>query len=461
MPSGALRLGCAGGYLEGRLEPGLQLAMHGNCDYLGLEALNEASLSVLQRARAADPNAGFHQRGVDSVVALSAANEGRSRIITSIGAANPAAGAATVLRALRETGDLRTVGFVEGDDLTDRLPVLASTGSIADMAGRPLAPDDIEGVFAASAYLGAYPIAAALELGAEVVVTGRVVDSALYLGPALYEFGWSSSDLDLLAAASVAGHLLECAGHLAGGNYWGPGWKSIDYRNIGHGIAELSSDGELVVTKLSSASGLITRHTVAQQLLYEIGDPSAYLLPDVTVDVRDVRLVNRGTNRVAVEGVRGHAAPATSKVLLSRRAGFIAQATATFTWPDAVVKARRAADSLSSRLIDRHGLPEHQIDLLGAGGLVPTGADPATVAEVTLRAAVAATTEAHANLLYSEFANFYDCAPAGASGVSGPTAGTVSSARERIEIRPCLVPTAELEPRVELLTYSPRINDRG
>jgi hypothetical protein len=452
MPKRTLRFGCAGGYLEGRLKPGLELVASGRCDYLGLEALNEASLSVLQRAREADPQAGFHQRGVDSVVALNAVNRGRSRFVTSIGGANPVAGADAVLRALRQNGATCRVAFVEGDNLTDRLPDLVARGQISDMAGKLVAAEEIRDVFAASAYLGAEPIATALERGAEVVVTGRVVDSALYLGPALHEFGWSLDDLDLLATASVAGHLLECGAHLVGGNYWGPGWKSIDYRTIGHGVAELSRDGRLEVTKLPSASGLITRHTVAQQLLYEIGDPSAYVLPDVVVDLRDVRLVRRGSDRVAVERVRGHAAPATSKVLLSRRAGYIAQATATFTWPDAVTKAKRAAGALSSRLADIHDLREHQIDLLGAGGLVPTTADPATVSEVTLRAAVAAPTAEQANLLYAELANFYDCAPAGASGISGPTAGSVSSARERIDIRACLVPTSELRPGVEILS---------
>jgi hypothetical protein len=446
-----LRFGCAGGYLEGRLAPGLELAARGRCDYLGLEALNEASLSVLQRAREADPSTGFHQRGVESIVALSGANRKRSRFVTSIGGANPPAGANALVRALRRNDDARRVAFVEGDNLTERLRELVARKAITDMAGHPIARHDIRDVFAASAYLGAQPIADALEQGAEVVVTGRVVDSALYLGPALYEFGWSSDDIDLLATASVAGHLLECAGHLVGGNYWGPGWKSIDYASIGHGVAELERNGALEVTKLPSASGLITRHTVAQQLLYEIGDPSAFVLPDVVVDLREVRLVRRGPERVAVEGVRGKPAPSTSKVLLSRRAGYIAQGTATFTWPDAVTKARRAADALAARLTGVHELREHRIDLLGAGGLVPTRADPDAVSEVTLRAAVAAPTAEQANLLYGELANFYDCAPAGASGISGPTAGSVSAARERIEIRPCLIPTDELDPRVEVV----------
>jgi hypothetical protein len=318
--------------------------------------------------------------------------------------------------------------------------------------GRPLTTKDLEGVFAASAYLGGEPIARGFSLGADVVVTGRVVDSALYLGPAMQEFGWSRSDVDLLAAASIGGHLLECAGHLVGGNYWGPGWKTIDYRRIGHGIAELGRDGRLEVTKLARSSGLITRHTVAQQLMYEIGDPSRYMLPDVVANVSNVALHEIGPDRVHVEGVTGAPAPKTLKVLLSRRAGYVAEGLATFTWPDALLKAERARDSLQWRLSKRHGLREFRIDLLGAGALTPVAqAQRAALQEVVLRVAAAGATAEEVNVVYAELANFYDCAPAGACGISGPTAGSRSAPRERIDIRGCYVPQTEVRPTVELV----------
>ncbi len=453
MSERAIRLGCAGGYLEGRLEPGLLLAESGRCDYLGLEALNEASLSVLQRQLEADPEAGYHTRGVASIVALIAAARGQQlRIATSIGGANPAAGARALDAALKEKGLARKVAAVQGDNVSDRLGDLVAEGCVRWQNGEALVPADLEGVYAASAYLGGRQIAEGLALGADVVVTGRVVDSALYLGPAIHEFGWTDSDLDRLAEASVAGHLLECAGHLLGGNYWGPGWREIDYRNIGHGIAEIGSDGRLEVTKHPESSGLITRHTVSQQLLYEIGDPSRYILPDVVVDLTDASLREVGSDRVRVEGVAGRAAPDSLKVLMSTRAGFIAEGLATFTWPDALLKAQRARDSLDWRLREKHGLTEFRIDLLGAGALTPVALDePARLQEVTLRVAAAAPTAEAAGVVYAELANFYDCSPAGACGISGPTAGSRSAPRERIAIRACYVPKTKIEASVELV----------
>jgi hypothetical protein len=453
MPKRRLRFGCAGGYLEGRLEPGLLIARNGKCDYLGLEALNEASLSVLQRALEADGSTGYHARGVQSVVALvGTSRKAGPRIATSIGGANPAAGARALDMALQKKGTRRKIAFVQGDNLSAQLPDLVRRGVVKWGNGEAVRRTDLDSVFAASAYLGGVPIAQGFALGADVVVTGRVVDSALYLGPAMHEFGWSSREIDLLAAASVAGHLLECAGHLVGGNYWGPGWKSIDYRRIGHGMAELGRDGHLEVTKLPESSGLITRHTVAQQLLYEIGDPARYVLPDVVVNVQNVNLRQQGHERVCVEGVTGAPAPPTLKVLLSKRAGFIAEGLATFTWPDALLKAERARASLAWRLENKHGLHEFRIDLLGAGALTPVAkATRATLQEVVLRVAAAAPDADTASLVYAELANFYDCAPAGACGISGPTAGSRSAPRERIDIKACFIPQSEVKPTVELV----------
>jgi hypothetical protein len=447
-----IRMGCAGGYLEGRLEPGLLIAAKGRCDYLGLEALNEASLSVLQRAMEADASAGFHARGVQSIVALVGAMGKRlARIASSVGGANPLAGAQALHAALRKARTPRKVAFVQGDNLTARLPDLVRRGKVASVDGRTLRAADLNAVFAASAYLGGSEIAKGFALGADIVMTGRVVDSALYLGPAMHEFDWAADDWDRLAGASTAGHLLECAGHLVGGNYWGPGWKKIEYRYIGHGIAEVGADGSVVVTKLPQSSGLITRHTVAQQLLYEIGDPSAYVLPDVVVNVQNADLRQEGPDRVRVDGVIGAPAPPTLKVLLSRRAGYIAEGFATFTWPDALLKAERARESLTWRLENRHGLRENRIDLLGAGALTPVrGASRDTLQEVTLRVAAAAPDADSATRVYAELANFYDCSPAGACGISGPTAGSRSAPRERIDIVPCLVPRDEVPTSVDL-----------
>ncbi len=449
-----IRFGCAGGYLEGRLEPGLLLARSGGCDYLGLEALNEASLSVLQRALEADPKAGYHVRGIQSVAALIEAIGAKStRIATSVGGANPVAGAHALQSALHGKGKPKTkVAAIQGDNLTDRLDDLVARRCLRWGNGDPLVRQDLDGVFAASAYLGGRPIAEGLALGADIVITGRVVDSALYLGPAIHEFGWTETEVDRLAAGSVAGHLLECAGHLLGGNYWGPGWKTIDYRNIGHGIADLWHDGRLEVTKHRKSSGISTRHTVTQQLLYEIGDPSRYVLPDVVVDLSNTGLRQVAPDVVRVEGVAGAPAPDTLKVLLSKRAGFIAEGLATFTWPDAALKAQRARDALEWRLREKHGLQDFRIDLLGAGALTPTAAsDPATYQEVMLRVAAAAPTADEAGAVYGELANFYDCAPAGACGISGPTAGSRSAPRERIAIQACFIPSSEITADVALV----------
>jgi hypothetical protein len=430
----------------------LKLAKSGRCDYLGLEALNEASLSVLQRALESDPTAGYHARGVQTVASVFAAADRTFRMATSIGGANPAAGAEAVSSVLSKAGIEKKVAAVQGDNISHRLPQLVNEGKIAWQDGTVLKSADLEGVFAASVYLGATAIAHGFDLGADIVVTGRVVDSALYLAPALFEFGWTESDTDLLAAGSVAGHLLECAGHLVGGNYWGPRWTEIDYRNIGHGIAVLSDDGTLEATKLKESAGLITRHTVAQQLLYEIGDPSRYVLPDVVVNLSNVFLSEIEEDRVGVEGVTGAPRPEKLKVLLSKRAGFIADGLATFTWPEALLKAERARDALRWRLENVHGLHDLRIDLLGGGALTPIrNINRNDLQEVMLRVVAAAPTAEEANAVYAELANFYDCAPAGACGISGPTAGSRSAPRERIDIKSCFIDREEIQPMVELV----------
>jgi hypothetical protein len=322
-----VRLGGGQGFYGDGHEPVDDLLAAG-IDYLVCEALAELTLAILQKDRQRDETLGY-TRDLSLYVhqALPWLVEGRTRLITNAGGINPVAAGRAVREALTAAGAPGVrVATVVGDDVR---PLAADLGLPAD-------------ALFANAYLGARPIVEALAAGADVVVTGRVADAALFLAPLIHEHGWAWDDWDRLAAGVVVGHLLECSGQVTGGNYSGAWWANPDPLRIAFPIAEVAADGTAVVTKPPGTGGMVTFDTVREQLLYEVHDPAAYLSPDVTADFTAVQVEDLGDDRVRVRGARGAPPPATYKGLVGTPAGWAGEARLAYSWPDAEAKARAA-----------------------------------------------------------------------------------------------------------------------
>ena len=336
-----VRIGGGQGFYGDGVDPVADV-LDARVDYLVCEALAELTLAILQKDRQRDERLGF-TRDLPAYVrsALPFILDGRTRMITNAGGINPVAAGRAVIDTLKAAGASGVkVATVVGDDvrgLGDELSL----------------PDD---TLFASVYLGARPIVDALARGAQIVVTGRVADASLFLAPLVHEYGWAWDDWDRLAAGVVVGHLLECSGQVAGGNYSGPWWENPDPLRIGFPIAEVEADGTAVITKPEVAGGMINYDTVREQLLYEVHDPSRYLNPDVTADFTSLTLDDRGHDRVVVSGTRGVPPPATYKGLVCTPAGWAGEAIFAYSWPDAEAKARAAVRFVRTRAT-RAGLP--------------------------------------------------------------------------------------------------------
>jgi len=318
----------------------------GPIDYLVMDYLAEVTMAILQKQRRKNPQAGFAS---DVLVqlrdVLKPCAERGIRIITNAGGVNPLACRAAVERLASELGvaDRVRVGVVLGDDIFGDLDALLGGGEpLAHMeTGAPLASIR-EKVLSANVYLGARPVAEALALGANVVICGRVTDTAVTLAPMLHEFGWSDGDWDRIASGIIAGHIIECGTQCTGGNF--TDWRKVEsFDNIGYPLVEARPDGGFTVTKHPGTGGLVSVHTVSEQLVYEMGSP-AYLSPDCVAHFDSIRLAQEGKDRVAVSGIRGGPAPAKLKVSISFEEGYRAFGRLLVSGPDALAKARRVAD---------------------------------------------------------------------------------------------------------------------
>jgi hypothetical protein len=352
-------------------------------DYLCLEALAELTLAILQKDRQRDETRGYTRdlpRYLASALPTVAA--GRTKIVTNAGGINPAAAARAAIDAARDLGlSGLKIATVLGDDLMNRVDDLRAAGQTLAHLDTAANYDEFPGSpLFASAYLGARPIVDALARGADVVITGRVADAALFLGPIAFEHGWSFDDWDRLAAGTLVGHLLECSGQSAGGNFSGVGWWDEPHPwDLPYPIAEVDADGTAVITKPEASGGTVTFDTVRQQLLYEVHDPAAYLSPDVVADFASATFEDLGDDRVRVTGVHGRPATATYKALFAYRAGFAGETRVAFSWPDAYEKAKVAAAIFKKR-VEAAGLPVEEwcfeywgVDALG-GPTVPRAA---------------------------------------------------------------------------------------
>ncbi len=416
-----VRIGNGCGFWGDNLDAPVVLAEQGRLDYLTLEYLAELTMSILALQKQRRPEAGYAADFLDVLERLVPIlkDQPRLRIVTNAGGMNPA-GCAARARALLDEAGLRDrrIATVSGDDLLPRLDALLEENhALCHLdTGQPLEAIRAR-VVSANAYLGARPIADALAQEAAIVITGRVADASLTVGPAVHELGWDWSDWDRLAAGTVAGHLIECGAQCTGGLWCN--WQEIpNFARVGYPIAELEANGTLRITKPAGSGGRVNFETVSEQLLYEVGDPAGYLTPDVTADFTSVALSELAVDVVDVQGARGRPATDSYKVSIAYRDGFMASGTLVLTGPDTLNKGRRAGAMILERL-RRAGYDYEQsnIELLGAGACVPGVLPmPPEPPEVVLRVSVRDPRRPAVERFTKEFAPLVTSGPPGTTG---------------------------------------------
>jgi len=348
-----IRIGGALGYWGDRSDALADLLNGGPLDYVIMDYLAEVTMSILQKQYEKNPGLGYPHDFVPLMKqALPILHDRRVRLITNAGGLNPLGLAKALRSAARELGwpDLK-IGVVHGDDLMVRMADFAGQGIEFRHLDTGAPQNEISGrIASANAYFGAFPIAEALTLGADMVLTGRVNDAALALGPAIHEFGWEADEYDLLAKGTIAGHLLECGGQASGGNYNGA-WQDVpDLDRLAFPIGEISEDGSLIITIHPGQGGRVTPAILSEQLLYEIGDPSAYVVADVICDISQLEMEDLGNNRVRVFGITGHPPTSSYKVSMSYEGGYRIAVGLVYTWPDCAAKAKASSGLVLKRL---------------------------------------------------------------------------------------------------------------
>jgi hypothetical protein len=424
-----VRVGCGAGFAGDRLEPALVLAERGGLDYLGLECLGERTVALAQLRKLRDPGGGYDvllERRMDGLLPLIKRNA--IRVVTNMGAANPAAAAERIAAMAKRKGLSLKVAAVVGDDVLDRLdPDQASLET-----GAPL--QSFGALVSANAYLGADAILPALAGGADVVVTGRAADPSLFLAPLVHEFGWRLDDYDRLARGTVVGHLLECGGQLTGGYYADPGRKDVPgMATLGFPFADVDADGNARLSKVAGTGGVINRATATEQLLYEVVDPHGYETPDVVADFSTTELTDLGGNVVATGGARGRPRPRRLKVSVGYRAGFLGEGEIGYAGENCVARAEQAGEIVRERLANRFA--EMRVDVIGLTALhrAPLGSGEYRPYEVRLRVAARSPDEDVARLVGEEVEALFTNGPAGGGGVRKATT-------EQVGIVSCLVP---------------------
>lgn len=441
-----VRIGGACAFVGDSILGPQQLVRVEGMQYLVFDYLAEMTLSSFAQARKVDPAAGYATDFVDvalrEILPLCAARG--IKVIANAGGLNPRTCAAAVTALAKELGLSLQVGWVEGDDCLPMVPDLVRNDA-RDFYDGSAVPANID---SANVYLGALPIARALAMGADIVVTGRIVDSATTLGALIHEFGWSASDYDLLAAGSLAGHILECGAQATGGIFtdWQevPGWE-----NIGYPYVDFSGDGSFTVAKPPDTGGLVSPATVGEQVLYEVGDPGRYILPDVTCDFTHVTVVQEGPDRVRVQGARGNAPPPTYKLSATYQAGYRCISQVSVFGIDAIAKARRTGEVLllrtRSMLMDRgfEDFGKSLVTVIGAEDGYGPHAHPIQAREAIARVAVTHTSRQALDLFSRE-----SRAP-GVSFAPGTTSGSALTLNGRPAVEPryrlfsCLVPKSQ------------------
>lgn len=448
-------IGSGAGFAGDRIDAGIAvvdtLKTKDGPSYLIFEVMGERTLAIAQRIKMRNPELGYspylepYLRNV-----LAACKEHGITIVANLGNANPKGGAKRVHELATELGikGLR-VAVVLGDDL------------LAFMDGEDVAAlPTIEGlsidgkeIVAANAYLGARPVAEALKLGVDIILVGRTTDAALVLGPLIHEYGWGEQDFDLLAAGTLAGHLLECGGQITGGYFCDPGFKDVPgMDNLGFPIGEIEADGTIIISKADNTGGLVNKATVTEQMLYEIHDPAAYLTPDVSLDLMHVTLEDAGKDRVRVIGARGNPPPDTLKVTVSADGGWLGESEMIYAGPNALARARLAADIVRTRC-ERNGVKEPlRVEIIGTGAVFDNDASERERSknmpmdgEYRLRAAIRTPDKETAQYVNDEVLSLFCSGPAGGGGFRCNITGQVNTASVLIDRAPVEAQARALE----------------
>ena len=450
-----VRVAAGQGFWGDWLEAPRRQVEGGPVDYLMLDYLAEVTMSILQKQKERDPRMGYARDFIGAMESvLPAVVERGVRVIANAGGVNPVACAEAIraLAAERGAGGKVRIGVVTGDDLLPRLDALIAAGHpLANMeTGQPLSTVR-ERVLSANAYIGSTPIVEALGRGAQVVITGRSTDTALTMAPLRYEFGWAPDDWDRLAAGIIAGHIIECGAQCSGGNCL-IDWKNIpDLANVGYPIVNGNPDGTFEISKHPGTGGRISVPSVTEQLVYEMGDPHAYITPDVVADFTSIELEQSGPDRVRVFGIRG--APSTDKlkVSIAYRAGFKAVGTLVYSWPDALEKAQSADRVLRERL-DRLGLRFDKVmtEFVGASATHGplAGQVPADLPEVQLRFGVRGEDRAAVERFTREIAPLVLNGPPSVTGFAGGR----PKVEEIVAYWPALIDKTRVQTAVEVIS---------
>ena len=441
-----IRIGSGAGYSGDRIEPALELAEKGDIQYLVFECLGERTVALAQQARMKNPETGYDpllEERMRTVLPVCASKG--IKIVTNMGAANPLAAARKTASLARSMG-LRSlkVAAVIGDDVLaacrqSDLPIMEFDGTISQLGNR---------LISANAYLGAGPMAEALAGGADVVLTGRASDPALFLAPIIHAFGWPMDDWNLLGKGIVAGHLLECAGQVTGGYFADPHFKDVEnLARLGFPIGEVGEDGSLVITKVEGSGGAVTAQTCKEQLLYEVHDPVRYLQPDVTADFSQVAIEEAGKDRVRISGGRGSERPATLKVSVGYVDSFIGEGQMSYAGPGALARGRLALEIVRERL-KLTGVASNELcfDLIGVDSLhgAQVSAHANEPYEVRVRVTGRTDNLREAIRIGNEVETLYTNGPAGGGGA-------FKSARDVVAVASVLLPRELAQPVVQFV----------
>lgn len=425
----------------------------GPIDYLVMDYLAEVTMSIMQKQKLRNPDHGYARDfvGVVREILPDIAKKG-IKVISNAGGVNPEACKEQILQAIEEQGyeDIK-VAVIDGDNILDDLDTLIEDGHpLKNMeTGEPISSVKDE-LLSANVYFGSRPIVEALNKGADIVVTGRVTDTGLTLAPMIHEFDWSFDDYDKMSAGTIAGHIIECGAQVSGGNF--TDWEKInDFIDIGFPIIEANSDGSFYVTKHEDTGGLISKQTVKEQLLYEIGDPTEYITPDCIADFTSINLEEAGPNRVKVSGIEGHPETDTYKISASYNDGYKLSSTLVYSWPGALKKAKRAGEILQGRA-DALGLEydDFRVEYVGVNGC---SEQPITEEllkeeqqEVQMRVSLSGSSKEDLNRFGKEVAPLILTGPSGVTGFAGgrPKASGI------VAYWPALLDKGAVSPRVRI-----------
>ncbi|MBR1191618.1 acyclic terpene utilization AtuA family protein [Bradyrhizobium sp. AUGA SZCCT0160] len=441
-----IRIGSGAGYSGDRIEPAIELAEKGDIQYLVFECLGERTVALAQQARMKNLDGGYDpllEERMRAVLPQCAAKG--IKIVTNMGAANPEAAARRTAEIAKSLGlSALKIAAIVGDDVLDAckdgdLPIMEFDGTIKQLGNRLLS---------ANAYLGAEPMAEALKSGADIVITGRASDPALFLAPMIHAFGWAMDDWNLLGQGTVAGHLLECAGQITGGYFADPGYKDVpDLARLGFPIGEVGEDGSVVITKVAGSGGAVTARTCKEQLLYEVHDPRQYFQPDVVADFSEVIVEEIGPDRVRVSGGRGHRRTDTLKVSVGYVDSYIGEGQISYAGPGALARGRLALEIVRERLkLTGVVSSELRFELVGVDSL--HGAEVSTRAnepyEVRVRVAGRTENLREAVRIGNEVETLYTNGPAAGGGAW-------KSARDVVAVASVLLPRELAKPQVRFV----------